>query len=109
MIVTSNFSNIDENKYEFINNILNKEYFDWYYFTNFNSKIEGWNVINNNYYDKEDIKIVDNNLKMQFYRTQNINIDLFKKYSYVIWIDPNIIIDNKNFVNDINDRRINLD
>jgi len=100
IVITANFSNIDDNKYDF-NNFVNKEYFDWYYFTNFNSKIEGWNVINNNFFDKEDIKINDNDLKMQFYKTQHINIDLLKKYSYIIWIDPNIIIDNKNFVNDI--------
>ena len=31
---------------------------------------------------------------MQFYKTQHINIDLLKKYSFIIWIDPNIIIDN---------------
>jgi GR25 family glycosyltransferase involved in LPS biosynthesis len=100
VVITANFSNIDDNKYDF-NNFVNKEYFDWYYFTNSNSKIEGWNVINNNYFDKEDIKINDNDLKMQFYKTQHNNIDLLKKYSYIIWIDPNIIIDNKNFVNDI--------
>jgi GR25 family glycosyltransferase involved in LPS biosynthesis len=101
VIVTSNFGNNNENKNDFIGNILNKEYFDWYYFTNSNSKIEGWNIINNNYYEKLGVKLNDNNLKIQFYKTQNINIDLLNKYSYIIWIDPNMIIDNLNFVNDI--------
>jgi GR25 family glycosyltransferase involved in LPS biosynthesis len=100
-IVTGNFGNNNEYKTDFLSKILNKEYFDWYYFTNYNSKIEGWNIINNNYYEKLDLKLNDNNLKIQFYKTQNINIDLLKKYSYIIWIDPNMIIDNINFVNDI--------
>jgi hypothetical protein len=99
-IVTSNFGNNNENNYDILDKVINKDYLDWYYFTNSSTKIHGWNIINNNYYEKLDLKL-NNNIKMQFYKTQNINIDLLKKYSFIIWIDPNIIIDNLNFVNDI--------
>ena len=107
-IVTSNFGNNNENNYDILEKVLNKDYLDWYYFTNSNSKINGWDVVNNNYYEKLDINnniinnnIINDNLKIQFYKTQHINIDLLKKYSFIIWIDPNIIIDNLNFVNDV--------
>jgi hypothetical protein len=100
-LITSNFNNNkDDDEIHNLSKINNKNYFDWYFFTNINNKISGWDILNNDYYDK-NIYDLNKNSKNQYYKTQSININLLNKYSYIIWIDNLFKINNDNFVNDI--------
>jgi hypothetical protein len=100
IILTSNFNDKEEDESNNLNKIINKDYIDWYYFSNINNKISGWDVINNDYYDK-DIYKLNVSSKKQYYKTQNMRINLLNKYLYIIWIDSVLKINNDNFINDL--------
>jgi GR25 family glycosyltransferase involved in LPS biosynthesis len=100
VILTCNFNDKDDDESNNLNKIINKDYLDWYYFSNINNKISGWDVINNDYYDKNMYKL-DNYSKKQYYKTQNLRINLLNKYLYVIWIDPLLKINNDNYINEL--------
>jgi len=104
ILITSNYV-INKKEDEEINNlnkIINKDYFDWYYFTDINTKISGWDILNNDYYDKKKYNL-NKKSKNQFYKTQAMKIDLLGKYSYIISIDNSLKINNNNFINDVID------
>jgi len=100
IILTCNFNDKEYDESNNLNKIINKDYIDWYYFSNINEKISGWDIIN---YDYFNMNINNYNIytKKQYYKTQNININILEKYSYLIWIDPLVKINNENFINEI--------
>ncbi len=100
VILTCNFNDKEDDESNNLNKIINKDYLDWYYFSNINNKISGWDVINNDYYDKNMYKL-DNYSKKQYYKTQNLRINLLNKYLYVIWVDPLLKINNDNYINEL--------
>jgi GR25 family glycosyltransferase involved in LPS biosynthesis len=103
ILLTSNYNNNKEDEeVNNLNKIINKDYLDWYYFSNINNKISGWHILNNDYYDKKKYKLNNSSIN-QYYKTQAIKINLLSKYSYLIWIDNAFKIDNNNFVNDVID------
>ena len=99
ILLTSNYNNKEDEEINNLNKIINKDYFDWYYFSNINNKISGWDVLNNNYYDKKQYKLNKNSIN-QYFKTQALKLDLLNKYSHIIWIDHTFKINN-NFVNDV--------
>ena len=100
LILTCNFNDKEDDESNNLNKIINKDYLDWYYFSNINNKISGWDVINNDYYNKNIYKL-DNFSKKQYYKTQNLRLNLLNKYLYVIWIDPLLKINNDYFINEL--------
>jgi len=103
VITTSNYIiNKEDEEINDLNKIINKDYFDWYYFTDINTKISGWDILNNDYYDKKKYYLNEKS-KNHFYKTQAFKIDLLDKYSNIISIDNSLKINNNNFINDIID------
>jgi len=104
IVITSNFifNNKEDQEINDLNKIIKKDYFDWYYFTNINTKISGWDILNGNYYDVQKYNLNDK-VKNYFYKTQALKIDLLSKYSYIISIDDTLKINNYNFIIDIID------
>jgi len=100
ILITSNYNNKEDEEINNLNKIINKDYFDWYYFSNINNKISGWDVLNNDYYDKKQYKLNKNSIN-KYFKTQALKIDLLNKYSHIIWIDHTFKINNNNFVNDV--------
>jgi GR25 family glycosyltransferase involved in LPS biosynthesis len=102
VVITCNFGNYDLNE----NNILqlnNNNLFDWIYFSDSKINSNGYlNIIDN--YFPETINILNNDknrMKCKFYKFKSINFNFMKNYKYIIWMDASIIIENKNFVNDV--------
>jgi GR25 family glycosyltransferase involved in LPS biosynthesis len=100
VLLTSNYNNKEDEEINNLNKIINKDYFDWYYFSNINNKISGWDVLNNDYYDIKKYKLNKVSIN-QYFKTQALKIDLLDKYSYIIWIDNTFKINNNNFINDV--------
>jgi GR25 family glycosyltransferase involved in LPS biosynthesis len=100
LLMTSNYNNKEDEEINNLNKIINKNYFDWYYFSNINNKISGWDVLNNDYYYKKQYNLNKSAIN-QYFKTQALNIDLLDKYSYIIWINNSFKINNNNFVNDV--------
>jgi len=101
ILLTSNYNNTKEDEeINNLNKIVNKDYFDWYYFSNINNKLSGWDVLNNDYYDKKQYKLNRVSIN-QYFKTQALKLDILSKYSYMIWIDNTFKINNNNFVNDV--------
>lgn len=98
-VVTANFGNYDENKMD-LGFVKNYAYFDWYYITDGNIRDSFWKVIQCDYH--KNIKEIHNNdnsrMYSKFYKTQLLNIDIFKKYKYLIWIDSSYKITNVDFI-----------
>ena len=102
-VVSCNYGNYDINEID-INILNNNNIFDWYYFTDSNINLNKWNIINHDYHSN-NIKNIHNNdinrMISKYYKFQSLNIDILQSYKYIIWMDTAIIIENKNFVNDI--------
>lgn len=108
-IISANFGDYDE-IYE-NNEIINKDKFDWYLFSDTEKKSEFWNIINADYHlnseleGKNSIKNIDKNFEnmmiAKYYKLQTHKIDFLKDYKYLVWIDSSISILNNNFVNDL--------
>ena len=107
-VISCNYGDYDKSVSN-INNIKNKNYFDWYYFTDkFTNIKNGWNIITKNYYnidnDFNHKKIHNNNnnyMYSKYIKCQHHKIDILKKYKYIIHLDGSFEITNINFVNDI--------
>ena len=107
-VISCNYGDYDKSVSN-INNIKNKNYFDWYYFTDkFTNIKNGWNIIAKNYYnidnDFNHKKIHNNNnnyMYSKYIKCQHHKIDILKKYKYIIHLDGSFEITNINFVNDI--------
>jgi hypothetical protein len=95
-------------------NVLHKEEFDWYCFTD-NTDLQSttWKIINTPYHiintPPDTLKNNYNNITNQntknmmsakYYKAQTHKIDILEKYDYFIWIDGSIIL-RDNFVKDI--------
>jgi hypothetical protein len=97
-IITANYGNYDSIKEV---NVYNKDYFDWYLFTDKPLKNDTYNVIqyplNFQYAHNNDY----NRLNAKYIKCQALNIDILKKYEYIIWSDSSLQIKNKNLVKDI--------
>jgi len=104
-VISANFGGYDNNPTN-LSKIKNYKNFDWYYITdNKNIKNSYWNICLNYMYHNNIKKIHNNDenrMYSKFYKTQIINIDLFRNYEYIIWIDASFIITNNNFIYDIN-------
>ena len=97
-VVTANYGNYDTIKEI---NIYNKDFFDWYLFTDSNIDNKDYNVIHYplqfDYAHNNDF----NRLYSKYIKCQSLNIDILKKYKYIIWIDSSVDIKNNNLINDI--------
>ena len=105
-VISANFGGYDDKPTD-LSKIKNYKNFDWYYITdNKNIKNSCWKICFNYMYHINNIKNFHNNdtnrMYSKFYKTQIINIDLFRKYEYIIWIDASFVITNNNFIDDIN-------
>ena len=102
-VICCNYGNYDINENN-INILNNNDIFDWFYFTDLNIILDKWNVINNDYHSN-NIKNIHNNdinrMISKYYKFQSLNIDILQKYKYLIWMDTAIMIENKDFVNNI--------
>jgi GR25 family glycosyltransferase involved in LPS biosynthesis len=102
-VICCNYGNYDINENN-INKLNNNNIFDWYYFTDAKINLDNWNVINNDYHSN-NIKNVHNNdinrMISKYYKFQSLNINILQKYKYLIWMDTAIVIENKDFVNNI--------
>ena len=100
-LITANYGNYDIIKEI---NINNKDFFDWYLFTDHN--------IDN--IDNKDYKVINypldfdyahnndfNRLYAKYIKCQALNIDILTKYKYIIWTDNSLKITNKNLIQDI--------
>jgi hypothetical protein len=104
-VITSNFGNYDINEMNILN-IYNYDMFNWFYFTDTYIQKNGWFVSTYKHHLKyiENINILNNDLNRllsKFYKFQLLNIELFENYEYIIWLDSSIVINNKNFTNNI--------
>jgi hypothetical protein len=107
-IITSIYGNYDILKKQ---NINNKNYVDWFCFTDSNIlENKGWNIINtpyhmmkfNEYYNslkKKDLKHY-NMMSAKYYKIQPHNIDILQDYYYYIWIDGSIFL-QEDFIKNI--------
>ena len=109
-VVCANFGDYDD-----INenpNIINKEKFDWFLFTdNKNLKSNFWTVITDPFYLDNNVDGINNftnldknnfiypMMQAKYYKLQTHHI--LKSYDFFVWIDASIIITNNNLVNDI--------
>jgi hypothetical protein len=97
-VITANYGNYDSIKEV---NIDNKDYFDWFLFTDNDIKSETYNVIDYSF----DFDYAHNNdfnrLYAKYIKCQALNIDILKKYDYIIWTDSSLQIKNKNLITDI--------
>lgn len=88
-----------------IRNLNNYNKFNWFYITDNLNNNKGWNYLNKLKYHNIYIKNIhneDNNrMFSKFYKTQILNINFFKNFDYIIWIDASIVIENIDFINDI--------
>jgi len=103
-IISANFENYDENPCN-LNQIKNYNYFDWFYFSDKFFINKEWKIIKSTDHLKiNKDEIHQNNFNMMYanyYKIQSINLELFKNYDYIIWMDVSIEIININFVDDI--------
>jgi hypothetical protein len=101
-IITANFGNYDENNMN-LGFVKNYYFFDWYYITDTDITDSFWKILRCNYHN--NIKKIHNDDKnrmySKFYKTQALNIDIFKKYKYLIWMDASYKITNYDIVSDI--------
>ena len=111
-VITANYGNYDTIKEV---NIDHKHYFDWFLFTNMNMNMnmdmnmdmdmntinETYNIINYplnfDYAHNNDF----NRLYAKYIKCQALNIDILKKYEYIIWTDSSLQIKNKHLIRDI--------
>lgn len=99
-IITANYGNYDTIKEV---NVDHKHYFDWFLFTNMNDDIksETYNVVQYplkfDYAHNNDF----NRLYAKYIKCQALNIDILKKYEYIIWTDSSLQIKNKHLIRDI--------
>jgi len=97
-IITANYGNYDKIKEI---NIKNKDFFDWYLFTDISINTTDYNVIHYplifDYAHNNDF----NRLYAKYIKCQALNIDILKKYKYIIWQDSSLKFTNNNFVEDI--------
>ena len=101
-VITANYGNYDTIKEV---NIMNKEYFDWFLFTDIDIDIDIQNKtyivihypLNFEYAHNNDF----NRLNAKYIKCQALNIDILKKYEYIIWTDSSLQIKNNNLVRDI--------
>lgn len=106
-VLSANFGNYDMPASD-LKNIKNYSLFDWYYITDITDSIKStdvWkftNLFNHHLYYIPKIHNNDKSrMYSKFYKMQMLNIDIFKKYDYVIWLDASVILQNTNFVENI--------
>lgn len=103
-VICANFGGYDNCATQ-INHICDYNVFDWYYISDTNVNCNEWKLCNNFTYHINAVPSALNNdfnrMYSKYYKAQSINIDIFKTYNYIIWIDASFIIQNINFVNDI--------
>lgn len=111
-VVCANFGDYDE---VYSNpNLIDKEKFNWYLFTdNNNLNSDFWTVVTNDNYlsnvieGKNDFKELKENsqtwnmMAAKYYKLQTHKLSFLKDYDYFVWIDSSISILNNNFVNDL--------
>lgn len=115
-VICANFGDYD---YIYSNsNLIDKNKFDWYLFTdNKSEKSTFWNIIHqefhlqnktegkNNFLNIDISSKVKNMMIAKYYKLQTHNINFIKdnNYSHIVWIDSSISILNNHFVNDLLD------
>ena len=101
-IITANIGGYDQ-KIMDISQMINKDFFDWYYFTDSFITSTDWNIIDDKTINK-NIKNMFGNKNMmtaKYYKVQPYDIEILQKYKYIIWIDGSIELRNHHFVQDI--------
>ena len=101
-VITANIGGYDKDLTD-ISKIINKDFFDWYYFTDSFITSMDWNIIENKTIEKNIKKTFGYKAMMnaKYYKVQPFHIEILKKYEYIIWIDGSIELINLNFVEDI--------
>jgi GR25 family glycosyltransferase involved in LPS biosynthesis len=102
-LISCNYGNFDINEID-IEKIKKYNSIDWYLFTDdIKSAIsKKWNYITKKDDIMKDIKHLDNKILSKYIKFKILKKNIFEKYDYIIWIDSSFIIQNNNFVKDVN-------
>jgi hypothetical protein len=97
-VITANYGDYDTIKDI---NINNKDYFDWYLFTDCSVNTTHYNVIQYPLHFEYAHNNDFNRLYAKYIKCQALNIDILKKYKYIIWTDSSLKIKNNNLIQDV--------